>query len=994
MPELGNAWHIADHAEPPGQANMRSPIEECTSNSAIAIFSGNQYRGGGGGAANQHQMGSRLVFRKSTSPVWSESDLKFHSRRGNNEYYSATIKANTFQVGDSVQYYLRIAYDPNVRQITFLHGSDGRSQKAGDEVVAQAQPFSFVVRQPPRASGDFLQFEAGTLRARIYRATGIVQLAGPDFARTPQAVALTFAVGARIAGQAVAIGRVISSTTLANGLELVQELALESGPTTIAARLTFAHEGVMRYEISDWRGLVAEKTSISGDSPVEEHFYGFGEKFNAFDQSGKAIRTVTLDQPGDKGDHSYKPAPWFVSTRGYGFHLDSTAESTFDMRASDTGRYAVTNYLPKLAFNIVYGPNLKDVLSRHTAYVGRSPLPPPFAFGPWLSSDIWRNGAGVRYVVEKFRRLKIPTSVLVFDSPWETAYNDFKFNVQQFVTALPEHDRTYEGQVHGQFDSLADMMHFFQQNGLKIICWLTPFINEASQQNEGIGDLKVPGQLAKSPNFDEAKQKSLFVRRAGGDLSVGWWKGRGSPVDFTNPSARDWLTNQLRALVSGSEVTTAAGTREPVIGGFKPDDGEALTNLDSTDTPGGEYIPRSAVYHDGRTGWDMRNGYCIEYHKAIYGVLGSSGIIFARSGFTGTQAFPGCWAGDNKQDFSPENGLPSVIVAAQSAAMSGFSIWSHDIGGYQNRSDLSAAEKADVFIRWTQFGCFTPIMQLHRQPVAGEQRQYPWGYPVGTTENFERSVALDNYRYFARLHTRLFPYIYTYAKQSQELGLPIIRPLVLMHQDDANTFAIEHTYYFGSEFLVAPVIVPKATKRNVYLPPGNWYEFWTNSRIGGGQVVKWQVSEGSKIPRAFQFPLYIRAGAIIPLLLTVPESLCDENYVNAVGTLSLQKDPGLLFLFYPHQKSSFTLYDGSEVSCQVDGSTTKLNLTSVAREVGMNVFSTNQPGSIQLDAVNLSGPLITDQFEAAKAGWRFDSECRFVRIKFAHLGGAAEVVIA
>ena len=123
---------------------------------------------------------------------------------------------------------------------------------------------------------------------------------------------------------------------------------------------------------------------------------------------GSVVDILTFDNPGNKGDRSYKVAPWFISTRGYGFHLDSTAQSTFDMRAAAAGRYTITNQIGTLKFNVVYGPALTDVLSRYTGLTGRPALPPPFAFGPWISSDIWRDGGEVRYAVTKFRERTHP----------------------------------------------------------------------------------------------------------------------------------------------------------------------------------------------------------------------------------------------------------------------------------------------------------------------------------------------------------------------------------------------------------------------------------------------------------------------------------------------------------------------------------------------------------------------------------------------------------
>src|SRR5208283_5623912 len=100
-------------------------------------------------------------------------------------------------------------------------------------------------------------------------------------------------------------------------------------------------------------------------------------------------------------------------------------------------------------------------------------------------------------------------------------------------------------------------------------------------------------------------------------------------------------------------------------------------------------------------------------------------------------------------------------------------IWGHDVGGYEN-GNFSPASKPDLFSRWAQFGCFSPLMQMHRQVNlmdAEDLQQYPWGYRR-PGESVAHNDALDNYRFYAALHTRLFPYLYTYAKQSEQTGLP------------------------------------------------------------------------------------------------------------------------------------------------------------------------------------------------------------------------------
>jgi alpha-D-xyloside xylohydrolase len=822
--------------------------------------------------------------------------------------------------------------------------------------MPQAKAFPQGINWSVQPSGSFQSFDAGSLQARIYETSGHIELVGDDLAGTPGATLVQLTPAAvETASGAFSIGGIQGSTAIANGLELKQRL----GAAVITTRLTFSHDRVLRFEVVDWGGVGPLATAFACTSDGHEHFYGFGEKFDSFDHAGKNVRTLTFDDPGVKGDHSYKVAPWFVSTRGYGLHLDSSAESAFDMRATANDKYVVTNFFSGLAFNLVYGPKLTDVVSRYTGITGRPLLPPPFSFGVWISSDIWRSGGELRYAVTQFRQRGIPASAVVFDSPWETAYNDFQFNMTQFGS-----DATIDGQHFPGFGSIGEMMGFLQSNGLKAICWMTPFVDIVSD------DEHVAGQnLGKAANYDEAAAKDFFVRASpnGPPLVVPWWKGRGSPVDFTNAAARSWLVAQLQALVAQTNVLTRSGGQEPVIGGFKTDDGESGNGPNT-------YIPATAQYNDGRTGLEMRNGYCVEYHRTISSVLGNHGVLFARSGFTGSQAFPGCWAGDNEPNFG-DNGLPGVIVAGQSAAMSGFSIWGHDTGGYQDTN--FSVSPPNLFMRWTQFGCFSPIMQMHRQVT--RELQYPWRYG---------DEALKNYVFFAKLHVRLFPYLFTYAKEASLTGLPIVRPLVLMAQDDPNVFGLEHVYFFGNELLVAPMVTPNSNARGVYLPAGNWIDFWSHDRHVGKQTIQWTNSNQA------EFPLFVREGAIIPMLLTEVQTLCDSEYINNPSIVS--PDSGLLLAIYPSAASHFSVYDGTEVDCQVGATETTVTVSTLAQ-------GTTRPVSLQVmgkaaQRVTRDGTVVpqiatADELVASETGWRADTATDFIVVKFKHAGGPNRIVI-
>ena len=959
---LGNAFHIPNGIEAgSGNTTMRSPVEAIFSNTAVFLYTGNQFQGSGGNPGNQLQTGSTILYRNATNTTWSSLPMAFWytgGASGNNKYYSNSIPANLFSAGDTVQYYFKIAYSDHLP--TFVGGNNIKYEIEAD---AQANPFSYTVQGPLIApSGCYIAYSnvvgSTIYEVRIFQNSGQITLSGPDLAGNPLANTITIEPpSATVNGNNISPGPVFSSAPLSNGLQVVEAF----GSTSVVVQITFPNDGVMHYEVADWGAQVVAATAITAPSDPSEHFYGFGEKFNALDQSGNKVHILTRDIAGDKGDNSYKVVPWFISTRGYGFHLDSSAESYFDMRNEFSDRYVINNLFGTLKFNVICGPRLTDVLTRYTGYSGRPALPPKWAFAPWMSSDVWHTGGEVRYAISKYRALGIPGSAFVFDSPWEVGYNDFTWNTAQWGSSgICSNINGGGASNYLGFASVTDMMTFLRTNGFYAICWMTPFVDTSSLNPEGVAGLNTN----QSANYAEGAASNYFVLASSGGppLVVPWWKGSGSPIDFTNPNAARWAQRQLSNLVAQS---LSGGFN--VIGGFKTDDGE-------TDNGSDTYIPTTAVYSDGRTGIEMRNGFCVEYHKMIWNVLGTNGLLLARSGFSGSQAYSGHWAGDNQPNFGDSNGLPSVVVAGLSSAMSGFSIWASDVGGYQNSSFSSTPD--NLFMRWTQFGAFSPLMQMHRQVDTSNLQQFPWGYSAD---------ALTNYLFYARLHTALFPYIYSYAVESSTNGLPIMRPLVLMFQTDPNTYGgdynASHSYLFGNELLVAPAITNTVSIRSVYLPEGNWYDFFTNLRYHGGQTVIWTNTNQS------QMPLFVCEGGIIPMISTNVQTLCDASYVSNPAIMTM--DDSLQFLVYPTTNSSFTVYDGTTLSCQSNGTVITATLNSNPRPILLRFFAA-QPFGVERDGVRLPQRSDSTEFDANDRGWFSDSD-GFVNVKFNHMGGVTQI---
>jgi len=938
---VGNSFHIPNNYEADlPRPTMRFPLSAIAADTEVEIYNGNQFRGAGN-PGNQLATGNAVFYKVATNTVWTELAMAFVAQgtaNTNNKYFGATIPANSFQPGDVVQYYIRVPYDDHLP--TYLYGTDTTRNETEFESVAQSAPYTFTVQAGYLSISN--QLPAGTVEARVFTNSGDLVVTGPDLEGNPFATSTYFVPAARIGGVMYNAGAVLSAVPYSNGFQMAQQL--HTGVVT--SRLTFLRPGVVQYEIIHFGNMAIEETRITSPSMSDEHFYGFGEKFNSVDQAGRKITMQTWDPAGNKGDLAYKVVPWFMSTRGYGFHLDSSAISFFDMRAASPNQYIVSNQFASLKFNVVFGPKLTDVLSRYTEYTGRPAMTPPWAYGAWMSTDHWRDGGEIRYTVTKMKERGIPGSVFVFDSPWEIAYNDLTWNMTQFGNG-----GTYEGTNWSGFASVSDMMGFFRSNGWKVVCWMTPFVNRSSN-NEG-----VPGaNTGQASTYAFASNNGYFVRNGAinGPALVGnWWKGSGSPVDFTRASAANWWMMQLSNLVAESGG---------VIGGWKTDDGESRSGSDI-------YIPTNAYYSDGRTGVEMRNGYCVEYHRTVWSVLGTNGLLFARSGFTGSQAYPGCWAGDNEPNFGQDNGLLSVIVAGQTAGLCGYSIWSHDIGGYQVDSNPSSSI-TNLFMRWTQFGAFTPLFQLHRK-VNGNV-QFPWSY--GTT-------ALNNYRYYAQLHQSLSPYIQTYAKRSTDTGLPIIMHPVLLNQADANTYGINHSYYFGDELFVAPATAPNQTIRSLYLPEGVWHDFWSNTTYTGSQIINWTNADQSKIA------LFVRDGAIIPMIATNVQTLVDSTYVGHTNIIT--PDGSMEFLIYPTTNSSFTMYDGTSAVCTSNDSVVVFSLTSMSRPVSLRIRS-GMPAGVQLDGVRLPAFTNATEFEAASLGWRYDN-AGFVLVHYPHVGGDAEV---
>ncbi len=556
------------------------------------------------------------------------------------------------------------------------------------------------------------------------------------------------------------------------------------------------------------------RTGVSWAGRAGERFTGLGARHGVdFDQSGRSVmlgadRRYTgpdcppeLLETGGIPQGDYVPAPWLLSSAGYAVWLETYGPGALFELGPECVSLSVRAAAGPLRLHVFTDPTPASRLRRYLRATGMPALLPEWAYGHWKSRDVYEHQSDVEDDYEGYRRNDLPLDAIVIDSPWETQYNTWRFNPHQFPDA-------------------PGLIRRMRDDGVRTVVWVTPWMNLESVDGQRPPDAESERLHSEpAPDYEPAADAGHFVRDSDGEPFVArWWMGTGSPVDFTSSAADAWWRGLAkRALDLGVE-------------GIKADDGE------------GYYFPPGTRFADGRTGSDAAWAYGGLYRRSMQRALdeatGGSGVLFGRAGWTGQQAIGITWGGDQASDFWS---LQTLVAATLTAAASGFSNWSHDVGGYLGEKLVDRCAK-ELLIRWLQFGCFTPLWQSH-----GRFQQEAWTYDEDT---------LAVYREYLLLHERLVPYIRAAAATAARCGLPIVRPLALTDPDDPRGWTVADAYGFGPALWVAPVLARGAMERSVELPRGEWIDFWTHARVEGGG----RVTAAAPLGR---IPVWVRAGSIV-----------------------------------------------------------------------------------------------------------------------------------
>ncbi len=316
---------------------------------------------------------------------------------------------------------------------------------------------------------------------------------------------------------------------------------------------------------------------------------------------------------------------------------------------------------------------------------------------------------------------------------------------------------------------------------------------------------QLPYFTPKNRFFREIVDRQMHIRNADGSMPY-----EDAVLDFTNPETVAWYQSKI------------AGLMQQGVSTIKCDFGEAA--------------PYNGFYHNGRGGLYEHNLYPLRYNKALWEQVERShpgeGIIWARSAWAGSQRYALHWGGDAA---TTNTGLLGDLRGGLSFGLSGFSFWSHDMGGFVT------ASPEDIYRRWLPFGFLSSHTRAHGAPPTE-----PWLISESFTKAF---------RDCAELKYRLMPYVYAQAKDCSERGLPMVRALLVEFPEDPGSWLIEDEYMFGSQILVAP-LMESGTSRTVYLPKGKWIDYQSGTVYEGG----WQTISVGRIPAV----ILVRDGSLIP----------------------------------------------------------------------------------------------------------------------------------
>ncbi|HOZ47912.1 MAG TPA: glycoside hydrolase family 31 protein [Candidatus Hydrogenedentes bacterium] len=626
-----------------------------------------------------------------------------------------------------------------------------------------------------------------------------------------------------------------------------------------------------------------QRVAFAFAAPEDEHYAGFGERFNRIDQRGRRLecwaeegsiepgwlRRFRPDWPPEYAfpggeDASYAPVPFFLSSRGYGLLADVAEPSHFDMAASRNDLWRVEVEADALSVVVFAGPTPADALRQYTERTGRIQVPPAWMLAPWNMLGGYRQGGPIE-VARLFREQDIPSSV-----------------APDWLAILPVPGyRGHEDAVRAQNAALNEL-------GFRTLCYIQPRVDR-----ERCADL-----------WNEGRAQGHFVRNADGqpyvqDVFVNLVHRNTytiSQVDYTHEGADAWWHRQLRMLVD--------------------------LGFDGTMYDFGEYVPPDALFADGRSGHYWHNPYNLIYLRSGYRFfreldddpndgVAPDFVYFHRSGYAGSQQWAwAMWGGDPEADWSRSDGLPAQVCAGMNVGLSGIPIWGSDTGGFH--AVLVPPPTSELVKRWIEFSTFCGLMRdMNNEELRGVRR----------VRIFDEPELMDIARRYQKLRTQLVPYLMNAAHEARNTGLPIMRAAFLNIPGDDRCWEIDREFMCGGDLYVAPVVEEGARQRTLYLPQGLWAPLWPHSEYdpgGGGLRLGSGLLEGGRVVTVDApievIPVFVRWGAVIPVADPRVDTWAGAKARSHAQITTADDVAQVLHVWaWPHGETSAVLADGTMI---------------------------------------------------------------------------------
>ena len=550
--------------------------------------------------------------------------------------------------------------------------------------------------------------------------------------------------------------------------------------------------------------------------------YGLGEKFDAVNQKGKTVENQVIEKFCNQGKYSYCTTPFFVTDAGFGIYVKTGQKTIFSFQEK------IECTIPEDAAVYIFSGSIQEIIKDYTGLFPKLKMLPEYAFGIWVSANHWNCESDVDRLLADLKKYDYPADVAVLEA-WSDEATFYIWNGAKYAAKKTEKGFDYEAFDFSEspfWKNPKAMIQKLHDHELKLVLWQIPVFKKQGAEEE------ISDQLVCDREY--AIEHQLEVRNSDGtpyEIPEGNWFAGSMIPDFTNPETKKFWFERRKYLT------------EIGVDGFKTD--------------GGEFIYDETVsFYNGMTGKEGKNQYCQEYINAYHEFISADQVLFSRAGYAGMSATPILWAGDHQ---STNEELKNVLKAGLSAAMSGIFFWSFDIGGF-----AGPLPSVDLYRRSTQMAVFTPVMQWHSEPDGGQFKELMPG-AQGNNERSPWNIAwanreesfIDEMRYWHRLREALRPYIYNMALRTVREDKPMMRPLIYDYETDQNVIHIEDEYLFGDNMLIAPLLEENSNSRSVYLPKGQWYDFFTGKQYQGGGF--YRSDEASKMP------VYIKSGTAIPV---------------------------------------------------------------------------------------------------------------------------------